>query len=484
MRMHAASDASTYQAARRWNVLRVPWRCQGQALLILILMMGVGSMLLVYGSTTALGRAVKAESYTRGVLDQAKQALIGRAVADANRPGSLPCPDTDDDGSAELFVGSSCPSYIGRLPWRTLGIGDLRDAAGERLWYALSPNFRDHPTAPAINSDTTGTLTVYSSSDATTITSQAIAVVFAPGLAVPGQRRDNVATLCNAPAKTVARTQCAANYVDSAANVANATAAGPYIVATETEFFNDKLAVIVAADVMPLVEQRVALELRNALLAYRASSACRCYPWADSGNDGVSDSGANRGRIPATSALPQNWPTGALPSYFAANKWARVIHYAVGRRALENDGSGCTTCLEDTLSLDDRGGYDVILITPGYAVATRSSSDWRDYVDDVENRNGDDRYSTPLAPKADRDHIYAIAGATSGCAVNARVLTDNLPCGMPGNTVRSVCQSAATALSSCSCAAAGAMLTKTPCTDQLSTRECNSALNQLKTCGL
>src|SRR5215207_9438444 len=164
MTMHVVLHLSAYRVRCAWKLPGVPLHSRGQALLILILMMGVGSMLLVYGSTTALGRAVKAESYTRGVLDQARQALIGRAVADANRPGSLPCPDTDDDGSAELFVGSSCPSYVGRLPWRTLGIGDLRDAAGERLWYALSPNFRDHPTAPAINSDSTGTLTVYSSS--------------------------------------------------------------------------------------------------------------------------------------------------------------------------------------------------------------------------------------------------------------------------------------------------------------------------------
>ena len=31
-----------------------------------------------------------------------KEALIGRAAADINRPGSLPCPDVNDDGIAEL----------------------------------------------------------------------------------------------------------------------------------------------------------------------------------------------------------------------------------------------------------------------------------------------------------------------------------------------------------------------------------------------
>ncbi|HET7159234.1 MAG TPA: hypothetical protein VFI62_09570, partial [Burkholderiales bacterium] len=132
----------------------------GQALLILIVMLSMATVLLVYGSTTELSRIIDGEQRTNAVLEQARQALIGRAIADANRPGSLPCPDTNGDGSADLFAGAACPSYIGRLPWRTLGIGDLRDEHGERLWYVLSPNYRDHPLAPPLNSDAKGTLTV------------------------------------------------------------------------------------------------------------------------------------------------------------------------------------------------------------------------------------------------------------------------------------------------------------------------------------
>ncbi|MEO8442082.1 MAG: hypothetical protein ABI547_06310, partial [Betaproteobacteria bacterium] len=86
------------------------------------------------------------------VLAQAKKALLARATVDNSLPGSLPCPDlvthipgtnVPDDGIADLFAGTNCPSYVGRLPWRTLGLADLRDPDGERLWYALSPNFRD-----------------------------------------------------------------------------------------------------------------------------------------------------------------------------------------------------------------------------------------------------------------------------------------------------------------------------------------------------
>lgn len=383
-------------------------RERGQALLIIIVMTSVAAMLLVYGTTTEAGRAVKAENRTRVALEYARQALIGRAIGDANRPGSLPCPDADDDGSADLFVGSACPVYLGRLPWRTLGIGDLRDDSGERLWYALSPNFRDHPSAPPINSDTRGTLTVYSGSDATTVSKEAVAVVFAPGPALPGQARDDDTAQCATTGKHIRRNYCPANYLDAAANLSNAAAGGPYVIATPGYHFNDKAAAIATPDLMPLVERRVALEVRNALMAYRAGSACACYPWADSGTDGASEIGASRGRIPALNASPHGWG-GALPAYFAANQWARVIYYAVGRSALENRGKRCTTCTDESLSIDGAGGYDVVLLTTGYVASGGKRASWADYIDDVENRNENDRYATPLSQEAGRDRLYSIS---------------------------------------------------------------------------
>jgi hypothetical protein len=454
----------------------------GQALLILVVMMSIATMLLVYGSTTEIAQIVKGEARTRIALEQAKQALIGRAVADANRPGSLPCPDGGDDGSADLFVGSACPSYLGRLPWRTLGVGDLRDENGERLWYALSVNFRDHPSAPPLNSDTKGTLTVYSNSDANVVSDQAIAIVFAPGYALPGQRRDDGVELCSTTLKTVQRNRCAANYLDTAASVNNSSAAGPYVAARLGSAYNDKLAVIVAADLMPLVERRVALEARNALLAYRAASTCACYPWADSGSDGISDAGANRGRLPSRTALPQNWPPGTLPAYFAPNDWARVLYYAVGRSALEGRGESCSTCADPSLTLDGASGFDVVLVTAGYAGATRPSAKPTDYFDDAENTNADDRYVSPASQKADRDRTFSILGSQTGCTAHARVLIDNAPCGTPSNALRPSCVSASAALASCTCSVAASTLLKSPCTNGLIAATCDTAITQLRGC--
>ncbi len=445
-------------------------------------MLALATTLLVYGSTTELSRAVHGEQRTRAVLEEARHALIGRAVSDASRPGSLPCPDGDGDGSADLFTGSSCPTYLGRLPWRTLGIGDLRDEHGEPLWYALSPNFRDHPMAPAINSDTRGTLAVHSGAEGLPLLGDAVAVVFAAGAAVPGQMRDEHVQPCSTTGRTVPRSMCAANYLDASGSLTNASSAGPFVVVPPADTFNDKLAFVSTAAVMPLLERRIALEARNALLEYRRTSACRCFPWADSTGDGASDNGTSRGRLPVKNALPHNWPAGVLPSYLVANDWARVIHYVVGREALEDAGRVCATCSDPTLSVDGVSGTDVLILTPGFATAAKARTTLTDYFADPENHNGDDRFVTPSSPNADRGNIYGITAAAAGCPAIARVLVDNVPCAEPNGAIRTVCQSAASIASGCACATAAQTLLIPPCASTLGSAQCTSAIAQLQRC--
>ena len=190
-----------------------------------------------------------------------------------------------------------------------------------------------------------------------------------PGL--PGQARDEHVQHCSTTARTVPRTMCAANYLDGSGSYTNASSTGPFVIASAADAFNDKLAFVATAAFMPLLERRIALETRNALLEYRRTSPCRCYPWADWNADGASDSGTSRGRIPVKNALPHNWPAGVLPSYFASNDWARVIHYVVGRNALEDTGRACATCSDATLSIDGTNGTDALLLTPDSPPAPR-----------------------------------------------------------------------------------------------------------------
>lgn len=315
-------------------------------LLFLLLVVSVGVTVFVYGASNEVSRAIQSDQLTKSALEQARDALIARAVGDSNRPGSLPCPDTDDDGRAELLVGTECPSYIGRLPWRTLGTGDLRDEGGERLWYVLSPNFRD-ATNVTINSNTIGNRPVYNgvacgsvNTNACTPTNRefpqpggiatqtAAALVLAPGIALPGQVRNPGSAAACAPTGTMLpQTLCAANYLESDPDAThpggvvpwnNAVAAGPFMNASARGRFNDKVAVIANADFMHLVERRVAADLLDALRDYRAQSkvvvgGCDCLPWPDRTGDGSSDADNNRGRLQVGAARTISGITRANP---------------------------------------------------------------------------------------------------------------------------------------------------------------------------
>ena len=368
---------------------------------------------------------------------------MGRAVVDQNRPGSLPCPDIDNDGILTLGVdytaGGVCTSLIGRLPWRTLGLPDLRDDAGERLWYALSDRFSDNTGTGPINSDTQGNRTVYDENTAVTKTAAAVAVIFAPGPALAGQNRDGVAASCPTTGTSIAGNLCAANYLEATGGANNAAlgGAGPFVSARRSDTFNDRLLVITTAELMPPVEQRVARELRTILQTYKANTACvcttplgltGCYPWADLSN-GYSDAdpynageGRNRGRIPALGAGPYNWgdnPCGtavpAMPAWFVNNDWRLVVYYTAGQNFL---GPGaCTTCVDSTLTVNGAAGKEVVILMPGPLLGTPPRSPvptndltyWTYYFEDAENQdNGNDWFVTPTSTAYTRDRIYTI----------------------------------------------------------------------------
>lgn len=133
-----------------------------------------------------------AEQRALHALHRAKEALIARAVSDLNRPGSLPCPDfaTDSaalknipgDGKADNLTRNLCPSTVGWLPWITLDLPELQDESGNRLWYALHPDFRDDDNAPPINDRTQATLRLNQETGIA-------ALIIAPGAALGGQTR-------------------------------------------------------------------------------------------------------------------------------------------------------------------------------------------------------------------------------------------------------------------------------------------------------
>jgi hypothetical protein len=201
---------------------------------------------------TSAGISNERQDRSMSALRKAKAALIAYAASEqwqlykgqpADQPGGLPCPDTDDDGASEGL----CPTAlnrVGRLPWASIGADDLRDASGERLWYAVSSNFRRLSGTTIINSDTQGLLTVTGDAPASNV----VAIVFAPGEALSGQDR-------------IVQHNLPAAYLEGF------TAASPDYtfnsVATPSNTANDRLLVITQADLMAVVEPVVAARIER-----------------------------------------------------------------------------------------------------------------------------------------------------------------------------------------------------------------------------
>ena len=323
-------------------------RQRGQAFLLAVLLLIIGASALFYNLATPGKIDIAKDKVTADALAQAKAALIGYAagvsnLAGGDRPGDLPCPDLNDNGAPSTPCNTQA-SRIGRLPWKTLGLHDLRDGDGERLWYAVSTNFKDSTRtacaapgdAGCLNSDARGTITVRNSAgtvvndgtnpDAYT-PSGVIAVIFAPGAVL--QRQDGTlqdrsctggsctaAGVCNVIPYTntpkcnpinyldiLSGTEDNASFTDSSAadgfiNGVIRDAAGNLIV-------NDRLLTITYNDLMLVVQRRVAQEVLNCLTLYAAVAQNNGrYPWAAPATDVTPPYGdavnTRFGRVPDT----------------------------------------------------------------------------------------------------------------------------------------------------------------------------------------
>jgi hypothetical protein len=439
---------------------------RGQALILTALLIIIGVGALLFRTTTLVSNSLANQQTknTERALTQVKEALIGwsasRTPVPASltiRPGELPCPDMNNNGLDD--DGSCAAGAIGRVPWKTLGVPELKDSAGETLWYAIAGPFRYKNVNPQpITSDTLGNLIVYQDTSATVMTSQAIAVLFAPGPALGAQTRGSTTALCSTTGTTIPSQNCAANYLETTGGANNAQTDGPFIGAGASGTFNDRVLAIINADLMPLVEQRVAREMMSLLWRYK--NATGVYPWADL-YDGDSNGDPNppspdannRARFPCGHALPVDWDDLAspitLPDWLTngcpdsgtgvVDGWSSLIYYSVAKNRLQNSGNGCSTCSANPLLSVTNTGFaylctiapapfsctwssvptapttaEVILITPGGSDGSPRNWPTRfnlitGYFEDTENSlNNDDNYQIPSSSNPNRDRMFII----------------------------------------------------------------------------
>lgn len=251
---------------------------QGAAMLIFMLILISASSYALVNKLNSASKLYTRQQQSSDVLAEAKQALISYAVTYPDRvnadfgPGYLPCPDRNNDGSTDAGAcASTSNTTIGRLPWVTLRLNDLRDSSGQRLWYVLSDNYRNNPKLEPLNSETAGQLDFDIDADGDIDNNDVddiVAIIIAPGEPIVtgagvDQNRDPSETnIVNEIGQYLEgdNADFDTGFVDSSANNVN-----------------DRLVYITRSELMQHVEKRVLGEVNDILSNYFSTHGA--YPW-------------------------------------------------------------------------------------------------------------------------------------------------------------------------------------------------------------
>ena len=245
----------------RCRVISLAGRRQRGVVLIVILMVAVTASAFVILRTlnASTARETRQRLSTVEALAEARRALLGYAVSYADGtgersaekgPGRLPCPDRaggSAQGVAESIADCRAANdhETGLLPYRTLGLTDLRDGTGAPLWYAVAENYRSMADTP-LNSATPAAFTLDTNDEV-------VAVIIAPGAQLPGQLRSSGSGYTAAAWLEGEN----ASLGDNRFSGVNNTAA------------NDAVVSITRAELMTQVQKVVNKEVANALRDYR-----------------------------------------------------------------------------------------------------------------------------------------------------------------------------------------------------------------------
>ncbi len=373
-----------------------PHQQRGAALLVLL------ALVLVAASYTLLKRLNQTPSEldrasdTAAVLGEAKAALIGYALKSTKRPGELPCPDVNNLGDSAPLPCTGNTTF--RLPWKELGLPDLRDSSGERLWYAVDPLFAG---SSAINSETVPALAIDGG------TTRYAAIIIAPGKSLQGQSRaggqqNNILRYLEA---------------DNANNDA-------FFVTSSGGDFNDQLIGITRDELMQAVERRVLKEVANKLNAYFGTNGYFPNPSSlGPPPPGIPVCEVSAGTVPAnigaTCTSQSPWGSAALPTWFQNDGWDQMIWYVVSDDCDQSATNACDNLSANLLTVNaptgNRTDIKALLIAggpplPGLSQDNRSPiAGDDDLLDSIVNRGDDTVFEILPIDTSSNDQIQVIA---------------------------------------------------------------------------
>lgn len=310
----------------------------GYALVALMALVGIGVMVFLVRQFSGVGSQGPRQEAALDALLVAKQALIGHAATYRDNHademfGHLPCPDTNGDGSADPPCGGAGQSAVGFLPYRTLGLPDLRDESGACLWYAVSANFKNNPkTAAAVNWDLQGNFQVRTGAGAVRLAPEdaeggGAAIVFAAGPPLPGQNRTGggAGRRCGGDAAAAY-----AAYLESAAFGAGPVAAGTLTI-TEGDPAagnnNDRFVWITPRELFTAIKTRTDFATSLNALGMDIKHRFEGQALLPAPVSGSAAGAKIAGGIPATVAAGYFPDSDSSPDYYP--NWSSQFRYAV-----------------------------------------------------------------------------------------------------------------------------------------------------------
>lgn len=389
-------------------------------------------------------------------LKKAKEALIYYSLSNdylysasclsstsCPRPGELPCPDRTDDGISDASCNTAA-RRLSRLPWKTLGLNELTDGYGERLWYAVSNNYKNSPRLLPLNSNTMGTITVKDATgrilyDAST-GGGVVAVIFSAGNAIVrqdgyNQNRDIAGSIVTNNYLDIANNEDNADYVDSNTN---GFIVGPVKDVNGNIISNDRLIVITRDEMAAAMDTYVLSQVREELQTYYNSNFYFPYPAAftdttctpatnvdiSTGCDSIASN--YEGRIPVSNVnqAGSNWPnppslaTSLLKglrasNWFQQNHWRELIYYVIAPDCeiltLNCSGASQKLTLNNALSLPNNN-KNAILISASIPLVGQNRINTGSILDYFEDENAttlDFIYSRPTS-SASHDRVISI----------------------------------------------------------------------------
>lgn len=317
----------------------------GAAFIIMLVILVMGISAFFVGTTSKMTLQIARNNQSNDLLVQAKEVVIGYAVngtGSSQRPGDLLRPDVLGEGTPN-YDGTSdgCLNFnnapsglptapipaatdlrcLGRLPWKDYGMSvntsSQNDSLGVMPWYAAAPNVMDDTLL--FNSEllnkTTGWLTVRDM-NGNVLSNRVVFIIIIPGSVISGQSRPPAPNLAGADQYLDSITVpngCTAPCVPGVYK--NADLDNSFIMGGEhrwitvngqqiedaTYQFNDRLLYVTIDELMPLIEKRIAREVKACLDDYAAVSNDK-YPWASPVSDTTDYFGKKDvrfGRIPS-----------------------------------------------------------------------------------------------------------------------------------------------------------------------------------------